>query len=47
MSNSNKFLRFSNRAMDIEPFRVVEVLTRAKELARQDRENYKSLCGRA
>ncbi len=38
MSNSNKYLRFSNRALDIEPFRVVEVLTRAKELARQDRE---------
>ena len=38
MSKSNKYLRFSNRALDIEPFRVVEVLTRAKELARQDRE---------
>jgi len=38
MSNSNKYLRFSNRALDIEPFRVVEVLTRAKELARQGRE---------
>ena len=38
MSNSNKYLRFSDRALDIEPFRVVEVLTRAKELARQDRE---------
>ena len=38
MSISNKYLRFSNRALDIEPFRVVEVLTRAKELARQDRE---------
>ena len=38
MSISNKYLRFSNRAVDIEPFRVVEVLTRAKELARQDRE---------
>ena len=38
MSKSNKYLRFSNRALDIEPFRVVQVLTRAKELARQDRE---------
>ena len=38
MSNSHKYLRFSNRALDIEPFRVVQVLTRAKELARQDRE---------
>tara|TARA_B100000579_G_C22809564_1_gene844421 strand:- start:418 stop:1593 length:1176 start_codon:yes stop_codon:yes gene_type:complete len=37
MSNSNKYLRFSNRALDIEPFRVVELLTRAKELARQGR----------
>jgi aspartate/methionine/tyrosine aminotransferase len=38
MSNSNRYLKFSKRAQDIEPFRVVEVLTRAKELARQGRE---------
>ena len=38
MSNSNGYMKFSNRALDIEPFRVVEVLTRAKELARQGRE---------
>ena len=38
MSNSNRYLKFSKRTQDIEPFRVVEVLTRAKELARQGRE---------
>ncbi len=38
MTKSNGSRRFSKRAIDIEPFRVVEILARAKELERQGRE---------